>query len=349
MNLAVKAAMSGLAEAIFDWGFDSSERVIVSGRVTIGSGCTRASSFSAPITAKSRRTSDSEEKRVTNDVKMPVDAIANSGANLEEDSQTGTTEQRSSVPELDEKIIKVKERYAEKAEKLKNGPTGITLSSTGTTLVPVVATIDVYEGSLSQLVRWETTVFVDCGHLPPDHKDWKYNEVIEKLEIATLQPGPHLVAFLRKALLFRDWPCLACGSRASPKAPDHQRGDLIFSIIHGSTTRYEFRIVCESKAKCKEALDKMVQEQKEANPVQGSVFKEASVVIPCIKCGKRSEPNNFEALQRCSRCHVAVYCGGACQKKDWPRHQEWCGHLPKRPKGGVINEISKMYGVTFKR
>jgi len=26
----------------------------------------------------------------------------------------------------------------------------------------------------------------------------------------------------------------------------------------------------------------------------------------------------------CSRCRSAVYCSHACQKADWPRHQEWC-------------------------
>jgi hypothetical protein len=47
----------------------------------------------------------------------------------------------------------------------------------------------------------------------------------------------------------------------------------------------------------------------------------------CYRCSAASSSGGGKLLQ-CSRCHVAVYCGGKCQSKDWKRHrQDEC--LPK--------------------
>ncbi|KAJ7620145.1 hypothetical protein FB45DRAFT_871202 [Roridomyces roridus] len=31
-------------------------------------------------------------------------------------------------------------------------------------------------------------------------------------------------------------------------------------------------------------------------------------------------------LSRCKKCRNTYYCSVACQRKDWPRHKEWCKH-----------------------
>lgn len=47
----------------------------------------------------------------------------------------------------------------------------------------------------------------------------------------------------------------------------------------------------------------------------------------CFRCSAASSSGGGKLLQ-CSRCHVATYCGGTCQSKDWKRHkQDEC--LPK--------------------
>jgi len=32
----------------------------------------------------------------------------------------------------------------------------------------------------------------------------------------------------------------------------------------------------------------------------------------------------FDTIERCSRCHLTLYCSAACQKKDWKRHRADC-------------------------
>lgn len=38
----------------------------------------------------------------------------------------------------------------------------------------------------------------------------------------------------------------------------------------------------------------------------------------CIGCGKT------QRLRRCSRCHVAKFCGAACARRMWPVHNAGC-------------------------
>lgn len=45
----------------------------------------------------------------------------------------------------------------------------------------------------------------------------------------------------------------------------------------------------------------------------------------CQGCGK-----DDVTLQRCSKCHIATYCGVSCQKKDWPVHKKQCPLLTNR-------------------
>jgi len=41
--------------------------------------------------------------------------------------------------------------------------------------------------------------------------------------------------------------------------------------------------------------------------------------VSCAKCHKP----NFHRM-RCNKCQSVYYCGKACQKADWPRHEEIC-------------------------
>ena len=51
----------------------------------------------------------------------------------------------------------------------------------------------------------------------------------------------------------------------------------------------------------------------ESCPVHATVVR-TTAFLRCGHCGDR------DGLKRCSGCHV-LYCGRACQKADWPRHQ----------------------------
>jgi TPR repeat protein len=44
----------------------------------------------------------------------------------------------------------------------------------------------------------------------------------------------------------------------------------------------------------------------------------AVVAACCIGCGKT------DGLKRCTRCHVARFCGSACMRQMWPTHKQCC-------------------------
>ena len=52
----------------------------------------------------------------------------------------------------------------------------------------------------------------------------------------------------------------------------------------------------------------------ESGPVHATVVR-TTAFLRCGYCSVR------DGLKRCSGCHV-LYCGRACQKADWPRHQQ---------------------------
>lgn len=48
---------------------------------------------------------------------------------------------------------------------------------------------------------------------------------------------------------------------------------------------------------------------------------------PCahLGCTRLRGASEFElGTQRCTRCHVATYCGRECQRADWPGHRKLC-------------------------
>jgi len=45
--------------------------------------------------------------------------------------------------------------------------------------------------------------------------------------------------------------------------------------------------------------------------------------VPCATCGAAAGAGGAP-LSRCGTCLAAVYCGRACQKKDWPAHKAVC-------------------------
>ena len=70
----------------------------------------------------------------------------------------------------------------------------------------------------------------------------------------------------------------------------------------------------------------------------------------CHKCqmtvtGKRK-------LSKCARCHSITYCGKECQRKDWPRHSQFCipvmvTEIPGKGKGLVASKHFKKGEVLF--
>jgi len=52
----------------------------------------------------------------------------------------------------------------------------------------------------------------------------------------------------------------------------------------------------------------------------------------CLTCLKQ-----LETTQRCSRCRVAQYCDTECQKKDWPRHKQFCSNSPATKQERLTN------------
>ena len=53
-------------------------------------------------------------------------------------------------------------------------------------------------------------------------------------------------------------------------------------------------------------------------------------VRACRACGKLDEGTGKSALQKCSRCLCAWYCGRACQQRHWPDHKAQCKINAKR-------------------
>jgi len=71
----------------------------------------------------------------------------------------------------------------------------------------------------------------------------------------------------------------------------------------------------------------------------------------CHKCLKTV--TGKMKLSKCSRCHSITYCGQECQKKDWPRHREFCiplmvAEIPDRGIGLVASKNFKMGELIFK-
>ena len=71
----------------------------------------------------------------------------------------------------------------------------------------------------------------------------------------------------------------------------------------------------------------------------------------CHKC--HTTVTGKKKLSKCARCHSITYCGKECQRKDWPRHSQFCipvmvTEIPGKGKGLVASKDIKKGKVLFK-
>eukprot|EP00985_Skeletonema_marinoi_P003469 scaffold1494_cov109-Skeletonema_marinoi.AAC.7 len=80
-----------------------------------------------------------------------------------------------------------------------------------------------------------------------------------------------------------------------------------------------------------------------SHPTLACIFPRSSVPKLCFHCGKSEEEKSGVSddkskiidFKRCSRCKLAAYCSGECQKADWKRHKKGeC--LPRDIAGGSM-------------
>jgi len=87
---------------------------------------------------------------------------------------------------------------------------------------------------------------------------------------------------------------------------------------------------------------------KRENPVEFILeerkIKDTSTLDDMYKCSKTGRPyppcfvcgNTTIKPKRCSKCLLAYYCSGKCQKKDWKTHKSKCGKIKPYSKIGSL-------------
>lgn len=219
------------------------------------------------------------------------------------------------------------------AKRLGKGISGLKTNDSGSTLVPVVVTVDIYDGSFLRVIRFERIVFVDVGVLPPD-RDIDNMPPPNGADTTILmdEQTKYLIGLARD---YCAWPCLSCGSTTTRKLFPVEADGLLWSIPMSSAQLLEIFPLC-AEEKCKRTLQEMRDHFRRRYPRKFPKPEGTEITLPCIACGAEPTIDDMDGMKRCGRCHTAIYCDTDCQRQDWEHHRLWCTALPKRPLGGVL-------------
>ena len=149
---------------------------------------------------------------------------------------------------------------------------------------------------------------------------------------------------------------VAAGADIDLQCTDEGVTPLHRASFHGYTQNVAFLLKAKASLTCRnhEGVDPLTMAMASVTPAAKKIVKllrkaasarttdsnSSAVECPstaffnCLCCRQHVVAN---AIKRCSRCHIAMYCSKACQRADWPSHKKTCKKHAHTETGQVVS------------